>query len=116
MKQFLAVYTGNSAATAEWMKMDAKTQAERTEKGMKAWQEWGQKYASAIVFNGGPLGKTKKISRSGISDITNAMAAFVVVQAESHAAAAEMFVNHPHFSIFPGDGVEIMETLPIPSR
>lgn len=116
MKQFLAVYTGTSAATAEWMKMDAATRAEREKAGMKAWQEWGQKYASAIVFNGGPLGKTKQISRDGIKDISNAMAAFVVVKADSHAAAAEMFVNHPHFAIFPGEGVEIMETLPIPSR
>jgi ribosomal protein S17 len=37
-----------------------------------------------------------------------------VVQAESQEAAARLFEHHPHFSIFPGDGVEIMECLPIP--
>ena len=42
------------------------------------------------------------------------MAAYTVVQAESHEAAAKLFLNHPHFTIFPGDGVEIMECLPIP--
>jgi len=34
----------------------------------------------------------------------------------THAAAARMFADHPHFAIFPGDSVEIMECLPIPGR
>lgn len=37
-----------------------------------------------------------------------------IVEADSHEAAARMFENHPHFSIFPGDSVEIMECLPMP--
>jgi hypothetical protein len=40
----------------------------------------------------------------------------VIVEAESHEAAARLFENHPHFAIFPGDSVEIMEFVPIPSR
>jgi hypothetical protein len=51
-----------------------------------------------------------------VSDIKNNLAAYVVVQAESHAAAAKMFENHPHFTIFPGDSIEIMECLPIPGQ
>jgi hypothetical protein len=31
-------------------------------------------------------------------------------------AAAKLFEGHPHFTIFPGDGVEVMEVLPIPGR
>jgi ribosomal protein S17 len=34
--------------------------------------------------------------------------------AESREEAAHMFENQPHFTIFPGDAVEIMECLPIP--
>jgi hypothetical protein len=35
----------------------------------------------------------------------------------SRPPAAHMFENHhPHFAIFPGDSVEIMEILPIPGR
>jgi len=30
-------------------------------------------------------------------------------------AAAKMFEHHPHFLIFPGEGVEIMPVLPIPA-
>ena len=63
---------------------------------------------------GGPLGKTKKVTQRGIDDTTNDMGAFSVVRADSHEAAAKLFDNHPHFSIFPGDSVEIMPVLPIP--
>jgi hypothetical protein len=38
----------------------------------------------------------------------------VVVQVESHEAAAKLFEKHPHFTLFPGDSVEIMECLPMP--
>jgi hypothetical protein len=40
----------------------------------------------------------------------------VIVQAESHEAAAKLFENHPHFTIFPGDSVEIMECLRLPGQ
>src|SRR6516165_12217757 len=50
---------------------------------------------------GGPLGKTKKITQRGIEDISNDMGAFTVVRAESNEAAAKLFENHPHFTIFP---------------
>jgi hypothetical protein len=43
-------------------------------------------------------------------------AAYTIVRAESQEAAVKMFLGHPHFTIFPGDGVEIMECLPIPAR
>ena len=65
---------------------------------------------------GGPLGKTKRVSAQGIADTKNAMTGYVIVQAESHEAAAKMFERHPHFTIFPGEAVEIMECLPIPVR
>jgi hypothetical protein len=61
------------------------------------------------------LGKTKKIGPDGITDIRNRMAGYIIVQAQSHEAAAKLFEGHPHFSIFPGDSVEVMECLPIPA-
>ena len=74
------------------------------------------KNKASIVQIGGPLGKTKRISKAGIEDVRNNMGAFAVVQAESQEAAAAMFKGHPHFTIFPGEGVEVMEVLPIPAR
>ena len=61
------------------------------------------------------MGKTKKIGKDGVTDIRNRMSGFIIVQAESHEAAAKLFEGHPHFSIFPGDSVEVMECLPIPT-
>jgi hypothetical protein len=78
--------------------------------------DWGTANTSAIVDQGGPLGKTKRASPNGIADIKNAMTGYVVVRAESHAAAAKLFESHPHFTIFPGDSVEIMECLPLPGQ
>ena len=31
-------------------------------------------------------------------------------------AAAKLFERHPHFTIFPGDSVEIMECVPLPGQ
>ena len=73
-----------------------------------------EKHQKAIVVDGSPLGKTKRVSASGIADIRNDLAGYVVVQAQSHEAAAKLFENHPHFTISPGDAIEVMECLPIP--
>lgn len=116
MKKFLAVYTGTDKAAkqAGWDKLDAAALKAREAEGMNAWMEWGTKNKGAIVDQGTPLGKTKRASRDGIADITNAMTGYVIVEAETLEAAAKMFANHPHFAIFPGDGVEIVECLPLP--
>jgi hypothetical protein len=108
MAKFMAVYTGTPGSTMP----DEKTLAE----GMAAWQAWMQRYASQIVDSGGPLGKTKRVTKDGVADSRNNLAAYIVVEADSQDAAAAMFEKHPHFMIFPGDGVDIMPCLPIPTR
>lgn len=112
MKKFLAIYIGTAAA--EWTRMDETKRKNLEATGIKAWGEWMMANKAAIVDNGGPLGKTKRTAAKGVSDTKNSMTAYVIVHAESHEAAARMFENHPHFTIFPGDSVEIMECLPTP--
>jgi hypothetical protein len=80
------------------------------------WIDWGATHSAVIVDQGNPLGKTKRASPDGVADVKNAITGYVIIQAESHEAAAKLFENHPHFAIFPGDSVEIMECLPLPSR
>src|SRR5215472_9584856 len=82
--------------------------------GAAALPAWAEKHQSAVVGMGGPLGKTKKVSQRGIEDTSNEMGAYMVVRADSHEAAAKLFERHPHFTIFPGESVEIMPVLPIP--
>ena len=116
MKTFMAIYTGNPQAFDKYQKEnpDPKAREAKEKQGMHAWIEWGEKHAHAIVDNGAPLGKTKRVTKDGIADIRNQMGGYTIVKAESQEAAAKMFINHPHFTIFPGDGVEIMECLPMP--
>ena len=87
---------------------------EQQRAGMDAWTKWVNTNKASLVDGGAPLGKTKRITAEGIADIRNALGAYTLVRAESHEAAAKLFERHPHFSIFPGDGVEVMECLPMP--
>lgn len=116
MKKFLAIYMGTASAIEKWKTVDEAKRRKLEESGMKAWGEWMVANQAAIVEQGGPLGKTKRTSAQGVSDTRNSMTGYIVIQAESHEAAARKFANHPHFTIFPGDSVEIMECLPIPGQ
>jgi hypothetical protein len=107
MARFMGVYTGSGSG-----RPDEATIA----KGMAAWQGWMQQHAGQIVDTGGPLGKTKRVNKDGVADARNNIAAYVVVEAADQDAAAALFVNHPHFAIFPGDGVDVMPCLPIPGQ
>ena len=111
MKKFMAVYIG-SATPEERAAFQADTAT--VQRGAAAWGQWMQDHREAIVDFGGPLGKTKRVDPSGIADTSNKLTAYVIVQAESHEEAARLFEGHPHFAIFPGEAVEIMECLPIP--
>ncbi|MGE5156986.1 MAG: hypothetical protein ACM3OF_02455 [Gemmatimonas sp.] len=113
---YLAIFLGSktSPQMQAWMALPEGERRAREQQGMAAWKAWVEKHQGAIVYMGGPLGKTRKVDKAGIAEISNQMGAFTVVRAASHEAAAKMFENHPHFSIFPGESIEIMPVLPIP--
>ena len=113
---YLAIFLGGkeNAKMAAWKALPEDDRRKLEQEGMAAWHAWAEKHKADIVTMGGPLGKTKKISTTGIEDISNSLGAFTVVRAASPEAAAKMFENHPHFSIFPGDSVEVMPVLSIP--
>ena len=114
MKKFMAIYLGSASGLEKWKTIDEAERKQREKTGKEAWGNWAAANQEAIVDPGSPLGKTKRVSVQGISDIKNEMAAYTIVQAESHEAAARLFEKHPHFTLFPGDSVEIMECLPMP--
>ena len=113
---YLAVFLGSktSSKRAAWNALPESDRQAKEREGMAAWKAWVEKNQTAIVATGGPLGKTKKVTQRGIEDTSNELGAFTVVRADSHEAAARLFEKHPHFAIFPGDGVEVMPVLPIP--
>ena len=109
MTKFLALYVGEPTNGPP-----ADMSQETMQAGMKAWGDWMQKNAGRITDEGGPVGRTKKVSRDGVTDIRNKVGGFVVIEAENADEAAKLFEGHPHFTIFPGDAVEVMPVLPIP--
>ena len=113
---YLAVFLGsrNNPRMQAWMALPEDQRKAKEREGMAAWHAWMEKHKDAMVQGGGPLGKTKKVSPSGIEDISNEIGAFMVLRAPSHEAAAKLFENHPHFTVFPGERVEVMPVLPIP--
>lgn len=64
----------------KWKALDDKTRKQRA-------ADEGQ-----IVDPGSPLEKTKHIAGSGITDVRNNLAAYTIVKAESHDAAAKWLV------------------------
>lgn len=118
MKTFLAVYLGTPAsfARSNWQSLDEAKRKALEVKGINAWRQWMVDNKPSIVSDGGPLGKTKRIDPTGITDTKNSLTGYVIVKADSHEAAARLFKDHPSFTIFPGESVEIMEVLPIPGQ
>lgn len=108
--------TKESAASKSWEGLTEEARQAKEKSGLESWANWGIAHNSIIVDHGGPLGKTKLVNTSGVSDTKNGLCGYVIVRAESAEAAANLFLNHPHFAIFPGDSVEIVECLPIPGH
>ena len=55
-----------------------------------------------------PLGKTKRVSKEGVTDVKNDLNYYVIVEADSHDAASAMVQDNPHLRI-PNAYIEVME-------
>lgn len=113
---FLAVFLGSKSGPqmTAWNALPEAERHAKLQEGIAAWKSWAEKHQAAIVGMGGPLGKTKRVSQRGIEDTSNEMTGYTIVRADSHEAAAKLFEKHPHFTILPGETVEVMPVLPIP--
>ena len=116
MKNYLAVYMGSEATikASGWADLSEAARQEKERAGVQAWKKWVEDNKEAIVTIGSPLGTTLRTSKHGVEKTRNGLAGFTVVRAESHEAAAKLFEGHPHFTLFPGESVEVMECLPLP--
>lgn len=108
MKNFTVIYMAPATTIEEWMKKPEEERKE-AEKAMKAdWDAWTESHKD-MLLNTIALGKTKRVSASGVEDVRNDMMISSYVQGESAEVVAEVFKDHPHFTI-PGATIEIMET------
>jgi hypothetical protein len=111
MKKFMVLYL---ASEADFETMTKSSTLEQQKKGMEGWMKWMNDNKASIVDGGAPLGKTKRVDRTGASNTKNAIGGYSIVQAESHDAAARLFgTDHPHLHM-PGAWIEITEIMPLP--
>lgn len=110
MKKFLVLYRMD---IGEMQKMMANTSAEERKKSMGEWEAWMKKNVANMADHGGPAGKTKRVTASGVTDVKNDIGGYSIVQAESYEAAAALFADSPHLKM-PGATVEVMEIMPVP--
>ena len=111
---YLAVFTSDKTGP-RWREWYGLTEAEKTARqtaGIAAIAAWDEAHRDVIVWQGGPLGPTKRITDAGeVADVVNLLTVYMVVRAETHEAAVRLFDGHPHMSIFVCDGVEVMPVL-----
>jgi len=110
---YLAVFLSDKSGPKwrAWNALSKEEQRARDAIGLPALQAWDEAHKDVIVYQGGPLGPTKRTSDDGISDVVNELTVFMVVRAPSHEAAAKLFEDHPHCTIFPCHAVEVMPLL-----
>ncbi len=111
-QKFLAIFTcsENSENHQAWMKLSLEEKQERLKNGSLALERWHQKYFKKIIYQKCDLDSvTMQVSKAGIQEVPSQMGGFLMVEAGSKQEAAEMFLDHPHFSLFPGDSVDILE-------
>ena len=110
MKKFFVLVCIPAAAIQEWMtKVDEATRKTQSDEMMAAWQKWMEDNKASILDGGMPVGKTKRVSKDGVSDVKNDVNWYMVVQAESQDAAAAMFQNHPHVQMIPSSYIDVSD-------
>jgi len=108
MPRFLALYTLQPEDLARFRARPKAEQDAIDAEGVPLWTQWEERNAAAIVDRGGMVGRTLRVGKAGIGPATNTICGYLVLEAETIEAAARLFEGHPHFSLFPGDGVDLM--------
>ncbi len=108
MPRFVAVYTMKPEDLAAFRARPKSEQEAIDKVGLRAWEEWTERNATAIVATDVMVGKTRRVTKSDITDAQNQIAGFLIVEAADITAAAALFQDHPHITIFPGDGIDVM--------
>ena len=124
---YLAVFTSNkgSAKWRAWYAMGEDERRVKDEAGLAALKAWDEAHRDVIVYQGGPLGATKRASetdvgrahrrwpraRGSILRQAQDKLTLPLVAAHHERASAGRFEGHPHMTLFPRDAVDVMPLL-----
>src|SRR3977135_1724808 len=106
------MYLAPASVIDDWKKTEPEKRKQAEDKMQGEWRKWMSDHAKMLVDKGAGVGKTKRVSAQGTSDIRNDIMLYAVVEAESHDAAARTFEGHPHLEI-PQSSIEVMEINPL---
>ena len=112
--KFTVLFCIPAKTMQDWMaNVDEAERKRQTDEMMQGWQKWMDEHKDHVHDQGLPLGKTKQVTRSGIADARNDFNYLLIVEADSHDAAARMFENHPHLDI-PDAYIQVMDSSLMP--
>jgi hypothetical protein len=110
MNKYFVLFGIPVASMDEWMKGVSPEERKKQSEDLRGkWDAWMQGHAAAFVDRGAPLGKTKRVTKRGVSDTRNDLNWYCVVQADSHEAAAQLFADHPQIQVIDTATIDVME-------
>jgi hypothetical protein len=113
MNKFLVLFLAPASVMQGWMQKPAEERKEMEDQMKSEWQTWMQEHKGSFVEMPAGAGKTKRVSSDGVSDVSNDVMMFCVVEAESPEAAADIFKGHTHLQI-PQATIDVMQVNAIP--
>jgi hypothetical protein len=112
MKKFFVFYMASEGDFKKVMAQMPQMTPEQQKASMDEWMQW-MKSKAGMVDMGAPLGKTKRVTPTEISDMRNEVGGYSIIEAESHEEAAQNMQDSPHFKMMPGGWIEVMEVMPM---
>ena len=106
MHTFLVMFLAPTSILDEWMKKPEEERVSGEKKMKDEWDAWMDSHCN-LVKETKAVGKTKRVTKSGVGDTRNDIMLYSIVEAESHEDAAKAFEGHPHFGI-PDASIEVM--------
>lgn len=113
MKKFLILYMIPPSVMDEWKKTSPDSRKTAEDKMQREWQDWTAGRAKMFSDPGAGLGRTKRVTSNGTSDVRNDLAMYAIVEGDTPDAVAKAFESHPHLQI-PQASIEVMELFPLP--
>lgn len=110
MGRFLAIYHG----AADEPDKSELSDDEQTE-FLNAWARWARENEAALVDNGAPLFRKKRVTAEGSADFVDSKTGYAIVEAPSHDEAVRIFSGHPHLRLITGNWIEVLECPPVPT-
>ena len=107
MKKFLVFYQIPAAVVDDWGKTDPAIRKTAEEKMHADWNSWMAAHGKMILSTE-VGGKTRRVTTKGVSDTSNDIILYSLVEAETPDAVAKAFESHPHLGV-PQSSIDVME-------